>query len=414
MTILSETMEQSTNTAESQQHRFTDNIDWFELLYAQCQDGWLTVWHMPEKITKWFHISQKAEALKYADMLAGRKKDVYFGMGLRNKQMGATQRGGRTDVNCVTCLWADIDVKDSAHSETELPASFDEAVQLVTSFPLLPSIIVKSANGLHVYWLLKHPWYFATEEDRKKAQTVLNQFQKLLIDRGNEHGWKLDNTSDLARVLRVPGTYNYKKPEHPVKVNILECHTERRYSPEQIEECLPVPKSSQLPLQDAPIQSGNVQLVIDNCAFIQHCRDDAASLPESDWFAMVSNLCRLQGGGDIIHQFSRPYAGYSVEEADRKIKHCLEDSGPHTCQYIQDEVGFGGCPSGGCGVKAPAAMATSAVFKAKLILKKLQQEVEAQPDTVFNKEYISVLGVLKSRDKAEYGKAITQIKEPTC
>ena len=132
-------------------------INWFQLLYGQCREGWITLWHMPEKTTKFFNMSQYNEANDYALRQSASNKDVYFGLGLRGKEMNITQRGGREDVSCITSMWVDIDVKGSAHAASNLPESIEEAVNLAYSFPLSPTVIVKSANGLHVYWLLKQP-----------------------------------------------------------------------------------------------------------------------------------------------------------------------------------------------------------------------------------------------------------------
>jgi hypothetical protein len=386
----------------------TDDINWFDLLYGQCDEGWLTIWHAPEKRTKWVHISEREAALKYAEALSSRNKDVYFGMGLRQKELDEKERGKGDDVYCITCFWLDVDVKSPMHAKTNLPESFDEAVALVCQFPLLPTVVVKSANGLHAYWLLKQPWYFSNNEERKQAQFQLSQFQRVIKNEAMQKGWHLDNTSDLARVLRVPGTFNYKNPECPIKVEIMDYHPERLYDPQEFEQFLPRTDSTMTGTEGEV--TGEVSIVIDNCTFIQYCRDNAHDLPENDWFAMVGNLCRCRGGIEACHAFSKPYPEYSFEETEAKINHCLKESGPHTCQYIRGEVGFHGCPVGGCGVKSPAAMATSASFKAIMLVNKLIQDVSNTPEIAFTKEYISALALLKNRNKAEYGKAITQIK----
>ena len=49
-------------------------------------------------------------------------------------------------------------------------------------------------------------------------------------------GWHIDNTSDLARVLRVPGTFNHKNEPTPVTLHITEGPD--RYTPEEIEKSL--------------------------------------------------------------------------------------------------------------------------------------------------------------------------------
>ncbi|CVK18409.1 DUF927 domain-containing protein [Sporomusa sphaeroides] len=391
----------------------TDISNWFHFLFGECQDGWMTIAYKQKCEqyfqTKWFKTTQLTSAIDMAKQLSSQKKDVYFGLGLRRKKLDSG-RGKVEDVRCITCLWADIDVKADAHKETNLPQGIEEAVDFVNSFPLLPSVIINSGHGLHAYWLLNTPWDL-DEAENLRAKQLMSRFQGLLKDKGKENGWKLDNTSDLARILRVPGTLNYKYPEQPIKVEILEAHPERRYTIEKVEEFLPIAEPIQPQIDRGLNPDDSVRVLVENCAFIQHCRDNAVNLHENDWFAMVSNLCRLEKGNEVIHQFSRSYTGYSVEETDEKIRHCLQDGGPHTCEYIQDKVGFHNCPSGGCGVKSPIAMATSAVFKAKLVLRKLWQGVASQPTAAFNQEYVSALGVLKNRDKAEYGKAIVEFRE---
>jgi hypothetical protein len=75
---------------------------------------------------------------------------------------------------------------------------------------------------------------------------------------------------------------------------------------------------------------------------------------------MVSNLARMEGGKNAVHQLSSPYPKYSQNETDRKIGYALKAStGPISCRYIQEVLGFTGCPSGGCGVKAPAGLGVS-------------------------------------------------------
>ena len=96
--------------------------------------------------------------------------------------------------------------------------------------------------------------------------------------------------------------------------------------------------------------------MLNRCAFIRHCRDDAAHLSEPEWFAMVSNVSRCENGPGAVHTLSGPYPSYTTQETDAKIAHALTDTGPHTCGYIQAQ-GFTGCPPWGWGVKAPIGLA---------------------------------------------------------
>jgi hypothetical protein len=107
---------------------------------------------------------------------------------------------------------------------------------------------------------------------------------------------------------------------------------------------------------------GDVDVLLGRCAFIRHCRDDTATLTEPQWYAMISNIARCTNGPAAVHQLSTPYPQYSREETDAKIAHALQDTGPHTCAFIQAE-GFLGCPPGGCGVKAPISLGGTAASR---------------------------------------------------
>jgi len=53
-----------------------------------------------------------------------------------------------------------------------------------------------------------------------EGKRCLLTLQKTFIAKAKEIGWKVDNTSDLVRLLRIPGTFNFKRD--PVMVEILE------------------------------------------------------------------------------------------------------------------------------------------------------------------------------------------------
>jgi hypothetical protein len=72
--------------------------------------------------------------------------------------------------------------------------------------------------------------------------------------------------------------------------------------------------------------------VVKFCPFIQWCLAQAEKgLPEPLWYAMISNLCRFEGGRELIHEISAkdPAKGrYNFDETEDKIQQALENSGP--------------------------------------------------------------------------------------
>lgn len=103
----------------------------------------------------------------------------------------------------------------------------------------------------------------------------------------------------------------------------------------------------------------SLKLIESQCDFIQHCRDNAATLSEYDWYAMITNLVPFQGGIAKVHELSKDYPTYSAQETDSKIAHFQKSgTGPMTCKIIA-EKGYQ-CPklkSGECTCKSPASLA---------------------------------------------------------
>jgi hypothetical protein len=111
------------------------------------------------------------------------------------------------------------------------------------------------------------------------------------------------------------------------------------------------PRAGRVPV-DA---GGDLERVVQGCDFIRWARDHQAEVSEPLWYAMLSNLARLDGGREAAHAFSKAYPGYSPRETDAKFEHARRGSLPITCARIQ-ELGFTGCPAAGHGVASPAAL----------------------------------------------------------
>jgi hypothetical protein len=60
------------------------------------------------------------------------------------------------------------------------------------------------------------------EHDRDFAINLSQQFQRKLQEIALYNGWIIDGTADLARVFRVPGTFNMKEIPKEVKIEFLQ------------------------------------------------------------------------------------------------------------------------------------------------------------------------------------------------
>ena len=245
--------------------------------------------------------------------------------------------------------------------------SIDEQITRLEAFELPPSLMVKTAKSVHAYWLTSDV-----------TVPEFRTFQRRLIARFDGDAACVNE----SRVLRLPG-FNHCKGD-PVMVECIKFAPELRYTKAQLDEVLPhVPEE---PMQAAPVQKGSrrgLALVESRCDFIRHCRENAAILPEAQWYAMITNLAVFEGGGKTIHALSKAYPKYSRAETDDKIRHFLaSETKPMTCAKIA-ECGFV-CPRcDECGCKAPAALCYKALSPPELVERLAEIEIkQSQLDNV--------------------------------
>ncbi len=146
----------------------------------------------------------------------------------------ASGRGSALDAAAIVEFPADIDIDGPAHRKKRLPPDIESARRVVERVGLAPTFIVHSGHGLQPHWVLNEPWVFP-EGDFARAQSLAKRFGRTIAAAAEGLGWTVDNVSDLARILRAPGTLNRKLD--PLLVRLLD---ERgpRYSLDDIESVL--------------------------------------------------------------------------------------------------------------------------------------------------------------------------------
>jgi hypothetical protein len=246
------------------------------------------------------------------------EENVYFGV--------CSRKGGgsKEHVKEVLCLWADLDFKDYKGGEKE-------AYERLKAFRYAPTIVIYSGNGFHAYWFLKE-----AEEPSEKIEAIL---------RGIARDLQSDpSVCELARVMRMPDTFNYKNDEKK-PVRIIQ-RNDSEYLLSDFQD-FAVEDTGREP---GKVDRQTVEEINNKCAFLHHAYQNK-ELPETLWYAMLSNLSRLSPGGpSLCHNYSQGHPGYDKKETDQKILHAQDGGGPHTCQYIREQ-GFA-CGMD-CGVRAP-------------------------------------------------------------
>ena len=274
--------------------------------------------------TKEMFACRTVEALRFLERHRG-DYNIYFGVATRNSS------GTKEAIREIVTLHADVDFKTTPR---------DKALSLIASIPLWPTFIVETGGGFHVYWLLKE---MEGKDAIPRVEAINRGLAKAL---GGDMG-----SCDASRILRLPGSFN-RKPEYgePRPVSVLEADPGRRYN---LSDFADFEDTQIVPVQFQASKASEEINRITECAFIQHCDRDRATLPEIEWYCMVSNLARATGGPGKIHEFSKGHPKYTPAETNEKIIRALNDTGPHTCDFIRRHWDCGKQ----CGVKSPAALA---------------------------------------------------------
>jgi hypothetical protein len=209
----------------------------------------ILVWTLRDKRSRWFHdIDEAAHAVEGCS-----GTDIYVGVGLSPEDFGPHQRCPAEKTASIAAMWADIDIQSDAHAKKALPATIADSLSIMpASMP--PTIIVATGNGIHAWWLLEVPLVFDTDEERANTAGIVHRWQTMLQYNGANRGWALDRLADLSRILRVPGTYNFKDPTSPKPV-LVHSLNDRKYNLSEFEgylDDLGIPEPETQPVYIAP------------------------------------------------------------------------------------------------------------------------------------------------------------------
>lgn len=155
----------------------------------------------------------------------------YFGCASRSPNYGDKEH-----VRECPFLWTEIDFKETPEKKA-LQNILDAG-----KAGFKPTYIIHSGGGYHLYWKLKEPYYInegnKSKDDIKSWESYL---RRLCFAMDGDM-----QCAEIARILRVPGTHNYKY-EHKPMVKILK-HYDVEYNLTDIVDCLPpesdIPKKS--------------------------------------------------------------------------------------------------------------------------------------------------------------------------
>ena len=131
--------------------------------------------------------------------LAMRGYDVYVGVCPRVAPEGPGRKLGKDAIEQVGAVWIDLDAKVPGSSQGLLDSC---------------DIVVSTGNGWHGYKLNAKVVTVSNQRDRTTLETRMRQWANHII-------LGTDNVQNVDRILRVPGTLNWKDIDNPKPVTLI-------------------------------------------------------------------------------------------------------------------------------------------------------------------------------------------------
>ena len=249
------------------------------------------------------------------------------------------------NVTAKRCFYFDIDCgpeKFAKHPEGAYPTQADgiaAVVQFAKTTKLIPTFVVSSGAGLHVY--------FALDEDITEARwTALAGRMAALAA---QHGLRADPacTTDSARVLRPLGALH----KNGSTVTLLKS-TGKVWGVAGLTALLGEEEPTVEPTRRAKLNvNDSLQMweptpasamkAAEKCAALRRVASLQGDVPEPEWRAMLGVVKFSVEGADLAHEWSCGYDGYSERETQEKFDR-YEGTGPTLCKSFE-RINPGAC-----------------------------------------------------------------------
>ena len=285
---------------------------------------------------KQIFVSSVEEIDLYADALVHKGYDAYFALA------SFTEDTGRTAANAaqLNSFFLDLDCglgKPYADQADGIAAlkSFVKKVGMPK-----PTAIVNSGRGVHAYWVVEQPV-------EKAEWRGLAEGLKALCTAHNLHADPAV-TADVARILRIPNTLNFKNPDDPSPVKLVMAGS--RVGIEALRDKfvtnelhIPGEKPFQREMDPTTLALlGNYQskfktILIksvqgEGCAQIAHIYQNQDSVEEPLWRAGLSIAHHCADGSKAIHILSNKHPEYDARTTEKKA---AQTKGPYTCETFK-------------------------------------------------------------------------------
>lgn len=273
--------------------------------------------------------------------------DAYFGLATYE-----TDKSRRADnAKHLKCFFLDIDCGPHKSEVEGYPGGQQDGLAALQKFCKATGLprptLVNSGRGIHVYWFLTEPVH------PKEWAPVAERLKTLCV----QHNLVADPavTADVARVLRVPGTLNFKDdPAKPVQIigDLREPLSFDKFKTILGVRSKPTLNATQLPEDDvASALLGNYRNVFKTilmktadgrgCAQLQQIISDQENTSEPLWRGGLSIAKFCVDADKAAHRISSKHPNYDPDETAKKLD---QIKGPYTCETF-DKLNPGVCDS---------------------------------------------------------------------
>ena len=295
----------------------------------------------------------KEEVDVEAQRLADANFDVYFGCA----KYGDANNRTHANAQFFRALWMDIDCGESKAIPDDkgvVKGYIDQeaglkAVQKFCKAVGMPRpIVVDSGRGLHFYWMLSATIPRNEWEPLSKRLKDLCLEQGLIID---------PSVFEASRVLRIPGTFNFKdggkldvsvvSAEHGVTDYVVMQGILNSPAPVPVVEVDRSFLPARSPLMES-LMSNRVKrfqtIMLKSvegvgCNQLLHCFTNQATIDYNLWRSAISIATNCLDREKAIHKMSDQHPKYSHQETETKA---ADIGGPHHCETFEKQ-NIGGC-----------------------------------------------------------------------
>lgn len=314
----------------------------FDLLDAVLPDeGWYCIIGIKDEIAWQKLVETRAEADEIARGYLDGGRDVYFGCA--KFETGENRKAH--NAKYFKAVWLDIDcgeAKAQPDPQTGKIAGYidqqtglSELRRFCTTVGLPKPVLVNSGRGIHVYWT------FTECIDKERWLPIALRLKELC----EIHNLIVDPAVfEVARVLRVPGTLNFKDtPPSPVEVISAAPHVD----PAKLVEIIGTPtvQRSIFPARKGPPSALTMALRKNRtssfkkimslgekgCAQLNHIYQNQAAIDYSLWRSALSIAAFCEDSHSAAHKMSREYPHYDPDEVDEKVYNLQATGAPHYC-----------------------------------------------------------------------------------